>query len=117
MDYEEHKPFRTIDEQINILKNHNLSIEDEEAARLLLKKNNYYRLSGYFIPHKESNEEKLFLPGIKASEFLPKQPKQFNKKRQKSRYIEVKEKKEPYEDRRTCAGFASRCSKSYFSFL
>lgn len=64
MEYEEHKPFRTIDEQIDILKNHNLYIEDEDAAKNFLKRNNYYRLSGYFIPHKDSGEDKLFLPGI-----------------------------------------------------
>lgn len=43
------KDFKTIDEQIVILKSRGLKIEDETAAKDFLRRNNYYRVSGYSL--------------------------------------------------------------------
>ena len=43
------KDFKTIDEQIKILKNRGLTISDEESAKVFLLRNNYYRISGYSL--------------------------------------------------------------------
>lgn len=43
------KDFKTITEQIEILKNRGLSIPDEQAAYDFLMNNNYYRISGYSL--------------------------------------------------------------------
>lgn len=56
------KPFKTVEEQIEILKSRGLIIQDEERALLFLKNNNYYELiNGYkdfFIDKKKTEEEK-----------------------------------------------------------
>ncbi len=41
------KTFRTLDEQINILKNKGLTINDENYARRILYRENYFFISGY----------------------------------------------------------------------
>lgn len=43
------KEFKTIDEQIDILRCRGLDIPDEEQARKFLTENNYYRVSGYSL--------------------------------------------------------------------
>ena len=43
------KDFKTIDEQIEILRSRGLSIEDEAEAKDFLLRNNYYRVSGYSL--------------------------------------------------------------------
>jgi len=43
------KSFKTIDEQIEILRNRGLAIEDESFAKDFLLRNNYYRVSGYSL--------------------------------------------------------------------
>lgn len=43
------KEFKTIDEQLNILKSRGLTIDDEEKATDFLMHNNYYRVSGYSL--------------------------------------------------------------------
>ncbi|MBP3886362.1 MAG: Abi family protein [Cellulosilyticum sp.] len=45
------KPFQSIDDQINLLKKRNLTINDDEIdkARSFLLNNNYYRISGYTL--------------------------------------------------------------------
>lgn len=43
------KEFKTIDEQIEILKSRGLSIPDNTVARDFLLRNNYYRISGYSL--------------------------------------------------------------------
>lgn len=43
------KEFKTLDEQIAILRMRGLSIPDEAAAKDFLLKNNYYRVSGYSL--------------------------------------------------------------------
>ena len=56
------KPFKTVEEQIEILKSRGLIIQDEERALFFLKNNNYYELiNGYkdfFIDKKKTEEEK-----------------------------------------------------------
>ena len=45
------KEFKTIDEQLDILKSRGLIIPENllDDARVFLKKNNYYRISGYSL--------------------------------------------------------------------
>jgi len=43
------KDFKTIDEQIEILRSRGLTIEDETEAKDFLFRNNYYRISGYSL--------------------------------------------------------------------
>lgn len=43
------KEFKTIDNQLDILKSRGLTIEDEEKAAQFLLYNNYYRISGYSL--------------------------------------------------------------------
>lgn len=43
------KEFKTIDEQIDILKDRGLTIPDEAKAKEFLLRNNYYRVSGYSL--------------------------------------------------------------------
>ncbi|MBQ8249266.1 MAG: Abi family protein [Clostridia bacterium] len=43
------KGFKTIAEQISILKSRGLIIEDEDKAAEFLRRNNYYRISGYSL--------------------------------------------------------------------
>ena len=50
------KPFKTIDEQLVILKERGLTIADENEAKLFLQKNNYYRVSGYSLTLRDHDE-------------------------------------------------------------
>ena len=43
------KDFKTLDEQIEILRSRGLTIEDPEQAKEFLLRNNYYRISGYSL--------------------------------------------------------------------
>ena len=43
------KDFKTIDEQIELLRSRGLTIEDEAEAKDFLLRNNYYRVSGYSL--------------------------------------------------------------------
>lgn len=43
------KEFKTIDEQLEILRSRGLSITDDEKAKEFLLHNNYYRISGYSL--------------------------------------------------------------------
>lgn len=43
------KEFKTIEEQIGILKRRGLDIPDEKRASEFLLRNNYYRISGYSL--------------------------------------------------------------------
>ena len=56
------KPFKTVEEQIEILKSRGLIIQDEERALFFLKNNNYYELiNGYkdfFIDKDKTEQEK-----------------------------------------------------------
>lgn len=43
------KDFKTIDEQLEILRSRGLIIDDENIAKDFLLYNNYYRISGYSL--------------------------------------------------------------------
>ena len=51
------KPFRTIDEQIDILRSRGIVIDDIETARKALETISYYRLSGYSYPFRQYDKE------------------------------------------------------------
>ena len=53
------KKHLTIDEQIELLKTRGCIIEDEELAKSILLDINYYRLTSYFLPFKESDNKYL----------------------------------------------------------
>lgn len=43
------KAFKTIDEQLDLLRSRGLTIDDESKAKQFLLYNNYYRISGYSL--------------------------------------------------------------------
>ena len=43
------KGFKTIDEQLEILRTRGLTIHDDQKAKEFLLYNNYYRISGYSL--------------------------------------------------------------------
>lgn len=43
------KSFKSLDEQVEILKSRGLRIDNEVEAKTFLMKNNYYRVSGYSL--------------------------------------------------------------------
>lgn len=49
------KEFKTIEEQISILRNRGLIIDDEERAKNTLSNLNYYRLSAYSLTLRKNN--------------------------------------------------------------
>ena len=51
----EDKEFKTIDEQLEILKSRGLIVEDESIAKEFLLYNNYYRISGYSLTLREND--------------------------------------------------------------
>ena len=55
------KPFKTIDEQIDILLDRGLLIPDTEKAKIILSEHNYYRLSGYTLTLRKND---VFYPGV-----------------------------------------------------
>lgn len=50
------KSFKTLDEQLNILKSRGLHINDEVLAKNFLLKNNYYRVSGYSLTLRKNDQ-------------------------------------------------------------
>lgn len=52
----------SIDEQIELLKTRGCIIEDEEVTKIILLYINYYILTSYFLPFKESEDK--YLDGI-----------------------------------------------------
>ena len=62
------KTFKTLDEQIEILKNKGLIIEDVESAKEILLRENYFFVSGYRHLFLRSPESKRFLEGTNFRE-------------------------------------------------
>ena len=62
------KIFRTLDEQINILKQKDLTIEDEEKAKEILLKENYFFISGYRHLLMQNFKDKQFIKGATFEE-------------------------------------------------
>ena len=60
-----YKPFKTYDEQLDIIKSRGMSISDDEKALQLLKTDNYYRISGYWLTmlKKDADGTESFYPG------------------------------------------------------
>ena len=57
------KLFKTIDEQLEILKSKGLIIEDEESSREILLRENYFFINGYRIILMNSYQDKTFVVG------------------------------------------------------
>lgn len=62
------KIFRTLDEQVEILKNKKLQFEDETKAKQILLKENYFFISGYRHLLMKNYKDKNFIEGSKFEE-------------------------------------------------
>lgn len=62
------KEFKTINEQIEILKNKGLIIEDEEETKEILLRENYFFIMGYRHLFMKSSKESKFIPGTTFGE-------------------------------------------------
>lgn len=62
------KIFRNLDEQINILKNKDLIINDEQEAKKILLRENYFFLSGYRHLLMKNYKDKKFIKGATFEE-------------------------------------------------
>lgn len=62
------KKFKNLEEQIEILKYKGMTITDEEYAKKILLRENYFFLSGYRYPLMRSMTDKHFLPGVTFEE-------------------------------------------------
>ena len=60
------KEFKTLDEQLGIFKSKGLTINDEEEARNILLKENYFFINGYRRVLMVSSKEKKFVKGHKC---------------------------------------------------
>jgi len=67
------KPYKTIDEQLSLLKSKKLIISDYSYAYLKLEHIGYYRLSAYFEPlqyKKDSHQKNIFLPNTSFEDIV-----------------------------------------------
>ena len=62
------KIFKTLDEQIKILRNKNLIIDDEEYVKNILLRENYFFINGYRYLFYKSSKEKTFINGTNFRE-------------------------------------------------
>lgn len=62
------KVFKTLDEQIRILQSKGLIINNENEAKSILLRENYFFISGYRLLFMESITNKMFLPGTTFEE-------------------------------------------------
>ena len=62
------KTFKTIEEQIEILKRKGLEINDVDFAKSILLRENYFFLSGYRHLFLKSPKDRMFLPGTRFEE-------------------------------------------------
>lgn len=62
------KQFKTIDEQIEILKDKGLTIVDEEKTKKILLRENYFFINGYRHVFLKNNDEKRFIDGVTFDE-------------------------------------------------
>ena len=62
------KEFKTLDEQIEILKSKGLTIKDNDYTKEVLLRENYFFLNGYRHLFLEPNNKKQFLPGARFEE-------------------------------------------------
>lgn len=59
------KDFQTLDQQVDLLSSRKLIIEDRQAAKRFLLRNNYYRVSGYSLTLRDHDE---FYPNTKIED-------------------------------------------------
>ena len=64
------KEFKNLDEQVDILRKKGLTIKDEEYAKNILLRENYFFLMGYRHLFTDNNTE-VKLDGYKEKKFLP----------------------------------------------
>lgn len=65
------KPWKSIDDQLEILRSRGLQIEDDERARRYLMRLGYYRLSGYWYPFRRFlSEDDRQSTGIRSDDFM-----------------------------------------------
>ncbi|HPE14477.1 MAG TPA: Abi family protein [Bacilli bacterium] len=62
------KVFKTLDEQVNILEEKGLVVKDEEYAKEVLLRENYFFLNGYRHVFMKSSDRKVFIPGTSFEE-------------------------------------------------
>ena len=62
------KIFKTLDEQVSILRGKNLIIDDEEYVKNILLRENYFFINGYRYLFYKSNKEKTFINGTNFRE-------------------------------------------------
>ena len=62
------KIFRTLDEQIDILKSKGLIVNDIDKAKNILLRENYFFISGYRHLFMKSKKDKIFIPGTTFEE-------------------------------------------------
>ena len=62
------KEFKTLDEQVEILRNKGLVINDVDKAKALLLRENYFFISGYRHLFLKSNKERVFIKGTTFDE-------------------------------------------------
>ena len=64
------KPHLTLEEQLTLLENRGLVVSDRQQAKYYLGHLNYYRLSGYWFPFKQSPTINQFRPNTKFEDIL-----------------------------------------------
>lgn len=64
------KPYLTLEEQLTLLENRGLIVSDRQKAKYYLGHLNYYRLSGYWFPFKQSPTINKFRPNISFEDIL-----------------------------------------------
>ena len=62
------KIFKTLDEQVSILRGKNLIIDDEEYVKNILLRENYFFINGYRYLFYKSNKDKTFINGTNFRE-------------------------------------------------
>ena len=62
------KIFKTLDEQVSILREKNLIIDDEEYVKSILLRENYFFINGYRYLFYKSSQEKTFIKGTNFRE-------------------------------------------------
>lgn len=62
------KIFKTLDEQVNILRDKNMTIDDEEYVKSILLRENYFFINGYRYLFYKSNKDKTFIKGTNFRE-------------------------------------------------
>ena len=62
------KIFKTLDEQVEILRNKGLVIDNEDYAKEILLRENYFFLNGYRHLFMKSSDNSMYIPGTKIEE-------------------------------------------------